>query len=396
MMGWRSVIEKTVTPLHKKMVPLQDALGQIAAAPLYARLPSPAHAESLRDGYLCYQDELNQAMEVGLPIVFEAAAGTLDVPPLKRGTTQRIFTGALVRGEVDRLCVVLQESCRKEGDRVFLKESYPPKAPSFIAEAGSIFAAGVELAVVGTMLDGWKIARLAAGGIREVPVFSAPSVFFCSSGSELVAPDSGRDLLPGEKYSVNDLLVKDGIAPYGGCLHRFWIPDSHEELVDFFCNNSACCDLLITSGGMGPGKYDLVRSAFLAAGGKIELDSFAMLPGKGAMFGLLGKTPVLCLPGPPHAMAPLVYELIIPVVRLLRGEKQVWPETLAATLMEDGPDSASFLRIKPGMLLWRQQQWFVTTAGDGQSGNCHIFYPAGKKVCKGDLITVHRKGFSFI
>lgn len=391
-MEWRSVIEKTVAPLHKKIVPLQDASGQIAAAPLYAKLPSPAHAEALRDGYLCYRDELDLAMGEGLPVVFEVAAGTLDAPPLKHGTVQRIFTGALVRGDVAMLCVVPQESCYSEGGRVFLKESCNPQAPSFIAQAGSIFTAGVQLAGAGAMLDGWKIARLAAGGIKEVPVFCAPVVSFCSSGSELVAPDSGRNLLAGEKYSVNDLLVKDGIAPYGGCLRRFWVQDSHEELVDFFYKNQKCCDLLITSGGMGPGKYDLVRSAFLAAGGEIILDSFAMLPGRRAIFGLLGKTSVLCLPGPPHAVATLVHEVVVPLVRLLRGEKEVWPQALAATLMEDGSKPSSFLRLKPGVLRWQQGQWLVTPAVGGQSGNCHILYPAGKKTRKGDVVTVHCKG----
>ncbi len=73
----------------------------------------------------------------------------------------------------------------------------------------------------------------------------------------------------------------------------------------------------------------------------------------------------------------------------------MWPEILVAMLMEDGPSPVSFPRIKSGVLLWRQGQWLVTTAVDGQSGNCHILYPAEKKICKGDLVTVHRKDSLF-
>ncbi len=393
-MEWRSVIEKAVAPLAKKTLPLCDALGAVVAEPLYAQRPSPAWPESLRDGYLCYRDELGLAIKDGLPIVFEAAAGSLDIPPLVRGTAQRIFTGALVQGVCAELCVVPLEQCDEHQSRFFVKEeAFAPSSP-FIAEAGSVFPAGVQLLSAGMVIDGGNLARLITAGIKEVEVFSSPLVCFVSSGSELVAPaeNSGRQLLPGEKYAVNDLIISDGIASHIACGTSFTscqIKDSLAELTAFFQQKSSRYDLIITSGGTGPGKYDLIRSAFCAAGGEVLVDSFAMLPAGRAIFGLLKGVPVLCLPGPPHAVTTLLYEVVIPLVRLLRGEREVWPEVLDAFFMGESREPASSLRLRSGELFFRQGKCLVKEIKRGERGNCHIFYPAGKRIAKDDLVRVH-------
>ncbi len=389
-MEWRCYIEQRVLPLSGVSVPLSDALGAVTAKPLSAKVASPAYAESMRDGYLCYRNEIDSAVQEGLPVVFEAAAGSLDVPELLPGTAHRIFTGAVVRGETAGLCVIPQEYGREEDRHFFpLKGRADVDCHSFIAGAGKFFAAGSTLLLAGEQLDGWRLAQLANAGIERVSVFPSPLVSLCCSGSELVAPTPARRLLPGEKYSVNDLIIKDGVQRYGGRMKSCQVQDCHQELVAFFDNESRCCDMIVTCGGMGEGKYDLTSSAFLAAGGEVVCDNFAMLPGKRILFGMFGSVPVLCLPGPPRAVATLLYELVVPLLRLLRGEKDVWPQEVAAELVADGPEPAASLRLKTGTLFYQQGRCLVMPVKGMAQGNCSILYPAGRRARQGELVTVH-------
>lgn len=387
MMEWRQVVEENVRPLSRQSLPLVDGFGRVVAADLFSAVSVPVVPESLRDGYLCYRADLQCAVDKGLPVVFEVAAGTTDVPVLQRGEAQRIFTGGQVRSTGEQCCVLPLEICREEDGRFFPARTVCTSGtPPFLLQRGAEISVGECLAREGQRLDGGELARIASAGEIVLPVFTLPRVALCCTGTELIPP--GELLQPGQKYSVNDLILRNGLRCCGADLISCRISDDLNQVIAFFQAASGY-DLLLSTGGLGPGKFDLVRRAFLAAGGEILLESLAMRPGKTIIFGRLGDTLVMSLPGPPRAVETLLYELVLPVVRLLSGEKEVWPRKIQVKLMTTEKKSSPVLRLRPGLLCWHEGGCQVGAAEAGGVVDCHILYPPGRLVKKGEFIDVH-------
>lgn len=386
-MDWRRVIEQTILSLSHEITPLEQSYGRVAAADLFSTFDVPEHPESLRDGYLFFRNDLHFAAKNGLPVVFEVAAGTIAIPELQRGEAHRIFTGGQILTSEKDLCVVPFEMCTKEGDRIFPDAVVCSKLhPSYIAGRGAEIPLGACLVRAGQRLDGEALARLAASGVSELNVFMRPAVSVCCTGSELVVPGSSHQR--GKKYSVNRFILGGGLKPYSASLENCQVNDSPQEIAALFLDISSK-NLFLTTGGMGPGKYDLVRDAFIAAGGTVLLESLSMRPGHFILFGVLKGVPVLGLPGPPRAVATLLHELVLPVVRLLSGEKSVWPKTIEATLLEDDKKPRPFVRLKPGVLSWEKGACFVREIENLERADCHIVYSAGCSAEKGELVSVH-------
>ncbi|MCK9173844.1 MAG: molybdopterin molybdotransferase MoeA [Desulforhopalus sp.] len=386
LFAWRQEVERNITPLPAESVTVEQAVGRVTAEALSADQPSPRFAESLRDGFLFFSTDFMVASQTGLEVCFEVAAGTLDVPVLVHGSAQRIFTGGMVcagRGAV----VVPCELCELRGGRV-----YPRQLPknSYIREVGMDSAAGEILFPAGRRLSAEDVALLAACGAHTLSVRSRSRVALCCTGSELV---TGREPGIGEKVSVNHLLM-------GGASGRFHprdfsvtlVGDEKEALLAFFSAAlMKSADLILTSGGMGPGKFDLVQEVFAGMGGEIFFDTLAMQPGKSLLFGRLYGAVVLGLPGPPRAVSTLAEELLVPVFRLLEGEntEKCWPTAFAAKLLSSAGSASLLPRLRGGVLSFSKGECFVRPAGKREQAQCHIIFPADCDLHPGDLVEIH-------
>src|SRR5262245_6855053 len=156
----RAVLER-MPRLPAEMVPLDDACGRVLAADVLAGRALPGFDNSAMDGYAARSAELPAT----LPIAGVVAAGDPRGTPVPPGATVRIFTGALLPGELDT--VVIQEDARAEGDRVTLPASPPGDN---VRRAGEDLAIGELALAAGTRLQPWDLGVLAALGIARVPV----------------------------------------------------------------------------------------------------------------------------------------------------------------------------------------------------------------------------------
>ena len=385
-------IEVAVKPLPVETVPLAEALRRVVAGELVALSACPPHSESLRDGYVLASPPAagtSSQEESVYPLVGEIAAGVVSVTRLEPGTACRIFTGGIIPEGGER--VVPQEECREAVGTVRVTATAMGSDRSYINQAGSEVARGAVVVGKGTRLALDHLTLLAAVGVYHVEVAARPRVACFCTGSELVA--AGEKPLVGQKLSLNSMLLHHLIPSYGGNLvHQELIADNAQSLAALFASlTEGNCHLAISTGGMGPGKYDLVKQAFRRAGGEILLHSLPMLPGRSILLGILGETLFIALPGPPNAVRTLINEFVGPIMLLLQGAQFPWPKKLQAQLMEDcRMRQSDLVQVKGGVLQLERGMAMVRPAERLDAVSCFIhFAPGRREFAKGEMVEVH-------
>ncbi len=398
-------IDGTDIPIYIKVlpaetVPVAEAVSRVAAADIFALSDCPRHSESLRDGYVLapfnapsrfVEIAENGTKEDGnsYTVVGEIAAGTGNIGFLRPGSACRIFTGGLIPEGGKR--VVPQEECIEVAGRVRIAATAMASERLFINMAGSELVRGATIISKGTRLEIDHLMLLAAAGVYQVHVVARPRVACFCTGSELVAV--GEQIEAGQKLSLNSLLLQNLIPRYGGVMVEQGIVfDNHQAISAIFGTlTGGHYDLVVSTGGMGPGKYDLVKKAFSGAGGKIILESLPMHPGRSILLGILGDTVFIALPGPPNAVRTLVNELVGPLILMLQGAKRFRPQALQAGLLHDYRIKKSdLLQVKGGVLSIEQGHCMVRLADRLDPVSCFILFAAGRKeFMQGDVVEVH-------
>jgi molybdopterin molybdotransferase len=386
-----SVVDSSlrINVLPIEMVTVAEAGGRIAAEDILAVSACPLHSESMRDGYVLAAKGIEKDGEYCYSIVGEIAAGTHDFKRLKPGFAYRIFTGGVIPEGGER--VVPQEECHEDPRGVWITAAAMASERLFINKVGSEVPCGEVVVGKGTRLEIDHLVLLVAVGVRQVPVVFRPRVACFCTGSELVA--MGGRLEAGQKLSLNSLILQNLIPRYGGVTAEHGlISDNHDAIAKVFNSlTDGRYDLVVTTGGMGPGKYDLVKKAFCEAGGKILLQTLPMQPGQSIILGILGTTIFAALPGPPYAVSTLVNEIVGPILLKMQGAKQCWPKTVQARLSHDYRTRKSdILQVKGGVLSVEQGVCVARIAGRLDPVSCFILFTAGRKeFVKGDLLEVH-------
>jgi molybdopterin molybdotransferase len=243
----------------------------------------------------------------------------------------RLFTGSRVPDGAD--AVLAQEDARVTGDRVeFSTEPFPGK---FIRAKGLDFRAGQVLAAKGACLSARDLALLAAGDLSQVEARRRPVIALASTGDELSLPGAPRKAGGIVASSVYGLMP--WIAQWGGLPRNLGILPDNSEAIAALAEEK--CDLLVTTGGASVGDHDLVRPALDAKGFALDFWKIAMRPGKPLIFGRLGKTPLLGLPGNPVSTLVCALLFLRPAIWAMLGRepKQLLkPARLIGTLDATG------------------------------------------------------------
>jgi molybdopterin molybdotransferase len=296
----QAVINALLQLLPEEEVPLSAAHGRVLARAVPARVALPGFDNSAMDGYAARWAEVGSAgrSPVRLPVAEDIPAGRTDVVPLARGTVQRIMTGAPLPAGAD---VVVPVELTDGGTEVVEIRNAPP-AGSHLRAAGEDIAAGAMALPAGTSLGAAQLGLAAAVGLTTLPVRRRPRVLVLSTGSELVAP--GQPLLPGQIYESNSALLAAAVEDAGGEARRLhFVPDDVDEFLttvraELGGRDHGPADLLITSGGVSAGAYEVVKDAFRALG-TVEFAKVAMQPGGPQGAGTVDGVPVVTLPGNP-------------------------------------------------------------------------------------------------
>jgi molybdopterin molybdotransferase len=381
----------TTTPVESRA--LEECLELALAEDLASAIALPPFDNSAMDGYAVRSAEVSGAdaeNPVMLPVGADLPAGRVDTPPLLPGTAHRIMTGAQVPEGAD--AVIPVERTDGGTEQVRLYSTAEPGAN--VRTAGEDVRPGTTVLTAGTTLGAAQLGVAAAVGASHLRVHRPPRVLVLSTGSELVEP--GNSLQPGQIYESNGLMLASAVRQAGGeaRLLRF-VPDDVEAFHASLAPHLESTDLILTSGGVSAGAYEVVKDAL--AGNGVEFTKVAMQPGMPQGAGRYrGSVAVATLPGNPVS-AMVSFEVFVrPALRAAAGHAAVRRPMRRAGLTEP-------LRSAAGKRQYRRG-WFdaadssVTPLGGPGShllaamarSNCLVEVPdSGTDLPVGSEVDVH-------
>ncbi|EME18449.1 molybdopterin molybdotransferase MoeA [Rhodococcus triatomae] len=286
----RQLLSRALTP-GSETVPVPDALGRVLAEDVRAPIDLPVFRNSQMDGYAVDAASLHE-VPVSLPVTATVAAGDAGPDRLAPGTAVKIMTGAPVPVGAD--CVVPVEDTDTDGGVVRIHAARRPG--EFVRDRGSDVTAGTLLLAAGAALTARHLAMLAAVGLAEVPVLRRPRFAVIATGAELVPP--GSSLGPGQIFESNSVALAASVRANGGDAvlvgHSTDVPDHFRELLE---RAVAAADVVLTSGGVSMGDFEVVREVLTPLGG--WFGHVAMQPGGPQGLTTVDGVPVLSFPGNP-------------------------------------------------------------------------------------------------
>jgi len=377
-------------PVSSEAVSLVDALHRISATEVSAISADPGYDQSLRDGFVIGKGGL--LLDNGTRsyrVMGEIPAGRCDAIDLGDGEAYRIMTGGLVPAGGER--VIQQEDCIQRGDVVDVPGDVLSRPPRYIQGKGSVIAREDQIVGRGTLLSSRDIGLLATTGNHELEVYRKVSVSFFCTGSELVtsdAPTVAGQKISSNRYLLDALIRSNRAVPVDWGIAR----DCRKELERLISRLiGSGTDIIISTGGVGPGKYDLLKTAFEQIGGELIYHSIAMRPGQSTLFGLVAGKLYFGLPGPPSAVGMLFNELVLPALRQMQGLRDSRNRDSKAVLDRDiSLGNSPCLCIRQGILFSRDQIMYVRQCRKNERPNCNILFKAGTDLYrKGEIISVH-------
>lgn len=304
-------------------VPLAEAAGRTLAEAIRARVAIPVFDNSAMDGFAVRYDDVAGARSEGpvtLEVVADLPAGSAEDPAIAPGQAARIMTGSAVPSDADAIVPFEDtEGGLDDSLRTAVVTAAPRARGAHIRRAGEDRVPGDVILEAGAVLGPFALSSAAAAGVTEVVVAAPPRVVVVSTGSELVAPDT--PLKRGQIPESNATLLAGLVAGAGAeVVAVATVPDEPEELARLL-TSYADADVVITSGGVSAGAYEVVRTLL---GGEIEFTKVAMQPGKPQAFGRLPHGPLFFgLPGNPVSVAVSFEVFVRPALLAMQGRTQI-------------------------------------------------------------------------
>jgi molybdopterin molybdotransferase len=342
-------------PPRIERVGLALAAGRVLAKPLLADRDQPPFTRSTRDGFACRAAEATAHGR--LRIVGAARAGDAPAGPLPPGAAWEIMTGAPVPLGAD--AVMMLEHVETEGGRVRLLKPRSLEPGENLVAQGAQARAGDALLAAGTALKSGQIALAAACGYGFLEVFVRPRVAILTTGDELVAVESSP--APGQIRNSNGPMLAAMVAEAGGEPWVLPTAADNAQALDRALEEAAEADLLLITGGVSAGKFDLVEPALARRGARFRFTGVRIQPGKPLVFGELparnahdleDKNGTKCffgLPGNPVSSAVTFLLFAAPVLAALAGSVEAGPRFALARLApaDDRQGKAGLTRFLP-------------------------------------------------
>ena len=348
----RDRILSAFAPLECIQLPILTALGSVLAEDIVASVSIPPFDNSAMDGFAVRADDTAGACPeapVELRIVGQARAGYGLASPVPAGGAVRIMTGAPIPAGADAV-VRFEETDEFDAaapclaGRIGIRRA--ARRGDNVRLAGEDVAAGRRILEQGQPLRPAEIGMLAALGRVEALVHRRPRVAILSTGDEVAEP--GEPLAPGQIYNSNGAMVAALVLRAGAEPVILGVARDTDGDVVAKLDQALTADLIVTTGGVSVGDYDVVKRV-LQRHGQIELWQVRIKPGKPLAFGRVGGAPLLGLPGNPVAAAVAFEQFGRPAIRKMRGERRHETPTVLARLLDRVENSGGrrqFVRVR--------------------------------------------------
>ncbi len=338
------ILSKAET-LPGERVEIPSSLERVLAEDVHADFDIPGFDRSAMDGYAVMARDTSSARSdrpLILEVIADLRAGYRTKKILREGKAVRIMTGALLPQGAD--AVVMVEDTKEEEDRVrIFRKVNPGENISF---AGEDVKKGELVLKEGSLIRPAEVGMLAALGKEKVMVRKRPRVAIISTGDELIKV--GDRLEEGRIYDSNSFALFSQVMKCGGIPQRLGIaPDKKEELI-LKIQEGLSFNVLLLSGGVSVGTYDLVKEAAEEAGVRILFWKVAVKPGKPTFFGIRDHTLVFGLPGYPVSSMLNFENLVKPAIYAMLGrkEKRIQVEAVMESSVRSKGRRRNFIRVK--------------------------------------------------
>jgi molybdopterin molybdotransferase len=319
----------TVEPLQPYEQPLLEALGLPVCEDIASPMDLPAFDNSAMDGYAVFYDDVVTASDdfpVHLPVVGEMAAGQTTLFALSPGTSVRIMTGAPIPQGADAVVPVEWT----DGGVAAVRITQAPTRGQHVRCRGEDIRTGDVILGEGAVIGPRQVGLLASVGRAQVRARPRPRVVILSTGSELREPGTG--LGHDSVYDANSYLLAGAARAAGAIAYRVGIvSDDPQEFSDALSDQLVRADVVVTSGGVSKGQYDVVKEV-LSEVGTVSFGEVAMQPGKPQGFGVIGEdaTPIFTLPGNPVSSYVSFEVFVVPALRRMTGRRPYRRELVRA------------------------------------------------------------------
>lgn len=388
----RSAFASILSPLPSESIQIHRALDRVLSSPFVASQPKPSFSQSTRDGFALSVEPLTvKGATAVFEVIKEVAAGCTNAGIAGPGQAVRIMTGAMLPDGCSR--VVPFEICRDIGHVVEVPVSELKRTRSFIRHKGAEVQAGSLLLDAGLSLQPDHLLVLAENNCQKIDVYRQPRVAVLCTGSELVA--AGERSCPGQKVSGNGILLSSLLSCSGACCRDILtVGDRADDIlqsIDQLLGQGV--DMIITTGGMGPGKYDLMQQVFSYLKGDLVYNSLHLRPGKSTLFGTVDNIPLFALPGPPPAVRLLFHELVTPALCHLQGRAFRDPLVTAYLAEPLQLKQTGYLSLKGAVVNCSHGKIIVRVAGQMEPIHAIMHLgDNGKALRSGERIKVHLVG----
>ncbi|MBI4187436.1 MAG: molybdopterin molybdotransferase MoeA [Chloroflexi bacterium] len=381
MISVEEALEKVlsyVEVLEAEEKPILDCLGQVLVEDVYSDISIPPLDNAAMDGYAVRAEDTRGASPQSprtLRVIDTVAAGSISQKEVTPGTAIRIMTGAPVPKGAG--CVVQFEhtdEAQRRGAFAKIGILHQAEPGLNIRRAGEDVASGARVLSRGITVRPAEVGMLASLGRAAARVIRRPEVAILATGNELV--DVGRPLSPGKIYNSNTYSVASLVRRYGGIPRVLGIAlDSESSLVDSL-RRGLDADMLITTGGVSAGDYDVVKDV-LAKEGQIAFWTVRMKPGKPLAFGTIKgadkagrprNIPHLGLPGNPVS-AMVTFELFArPAILKMLGKKNLTKPTIEAVIQDSVTNTDGRRIYTRAVVEKRDGRYFARLTGPQGSG----------------------------
>lgn len=338
--------------LKEEVLPLNNSIGKVLSKDIQAQENIPPFNRSPYDGYAFRSKDTEKAsaqQPVILKVIEHVAAGYVAQKEVSPGTAIKVMTGAPMPVGAD--VVIKYEDVMREGDyiKIFTKQ----ESGSNIILAGEDLKRGDLIASDKTVLTPALIGLLASVGVSDVPVYQKPKIAIISTGDELV--DVKESLRPGKIRNSNSYVLEAACQELGvEPLVMGNVVDKKEEVAAQITKGLEKADMVITTGGVSVGDYDVVKDALLSIGAEVLFWKINIKPGQPTLAAIKGNKVILGLSGNP-ASALTVFQLLgIPLLKKLSGRANYLPERIKAVLANGFKKASPKRRFLRGKLVIKE------------------------------------------
>ncbi|MBA4423691.1 MAG: molybdopterin molybdenumtransferase MoeA [Syntrophus sp. (in: bacteria)] len=382
-------ILEAISPLGLEKVNILDALGRVIGEDIYAGRSVPPKDNSAMDGYALRAEDTRGASPgkpIFLDVVEDIPAGAVPMKRIEPGQAARIMTGAPIPEGADS--VIRMEDTRKDEARVSLLVEV--KKGKDIRHEGEDVRQGEKVISQGEIIRPAEVGMLASLGRSFILVHQRPLVAIVATGDELVDIDetpSQWKIVSSNSYSLAALVKQCGGIP----LQIGIAKDRREDLLAKF-RAAMRADLILSSGGVSVGDYDLVKEIMKEVGNRMQFWQVAMKPGRPLAFGSLGDVPTVGLPGNPVSAMVSFEQFIRPAILKMLGHENLFRRVVRASLDEDIKKKKGVRHFIRARIRWDGEGYAVVTTGEQGSGILKSMVRANGLIILPEEATEVRKG----